>query len=349
LKSFPPLPERDLVHIRDHTEELWDEARSKNFFITGGTGFFGFWLLESFIFINDALGLGATATILSRDPERFARKAPHLAARKDLLFHRGDIRNFEHPQGSYDYLIHAATDASAQLNREQPAEMLDSIVSGMRHILRFAAEADVKKMLFTSSGAIYGKQPADMPHVSEAFFGGPDCLAPASAYGEGKRVAELMAAIHSKQYDYEMKIARCFAFVGPHLPLNAHFAIGNFIRDAIEGKAICINGDGTAYRSYLYAADLAIWLWTILFKGASLCPYNVGSKKAYSISDLAGIIASSFDPKVSITIGETLTDGSAPSRYVPEVSLAETELGLSEKIPLSDALMRTLDWLRFKQ
>lgn len=347
MKSFPPLPERDLVHIRDCTEELWEEARGKNFFITGGTGFFGIWLLESFIYINDALGLGATATVLSRDPACFARKAPHLAARKDLFFHQGDIRDFEAPEGNFDYLIHAATEASAHLNQERPGEMLDTIVSGMRRVLDFAAEAGVRKILFTSSGAIYGKQPSDMSHVSEAFSGAPDCLDSASAYGEGKRVAELMAAIHSKQCHCEMKIARCFAFVGPHLPLNAHFAIGNFIRDARAGKDICINGDGTPYRSYLYAADLTIWLWAILFKGVSLRPYNVGSTKGYSISELACIVTSSLAPQLSVQIAKTPKPGSAPSHYVPSVSRAVTELGLSEGVTLPDALKRTSDWLQF--
>ena len=349
MKPFPPLPARDIAHIFHHTAELWEEARGKRFFITGGTGFFGIWLLESFIFINDALSLGATATVLTRDPARFACKAPHLFSRKDLLYHQGDIRNFEHPQGSYDYLIHAATEASALLNREQPGEMLDSIVSEMRHIIDFAETTQVSKFLFTSSGAVYGKQPANMSHVSEDFFGAPDCLIPDSAYAEGKRIAELMAAIHSKKSYCETKIARCFAFVGPHLPLNSHFAIGNFIRDVFEGKSISINGDGTAYRSYLYAADLAVWLWTILFKGASLRPYNVGSKLGYSISDLAGIVTSSLNAKLSVRIAKSPVNGTVPSRYVPSVSCAESELGLSERISLPDALIRTLAWLRLHQ
>jgi nucleoside-diphosphate-sugar epimerase len=345
MKPFPPLADRDLAHIRDHTAELWEEARGKNFFITGGTGFFGIWLLESFAHINDSLGLDAKVTVLSRDPTIFARKVPHISNRRDITFIQGDVRDFQSPEGKFDFVIHAATEASAKLNHERPDEMLDSIVSGMHRILDFAAEADVSKLLFTSSGAVYGKQPSDSTHLSEEFSGAPDCLDPSSAYGEGKRVAELMVAIHSKQYPCEMKIARCFAFVGPHLPLDTHFAIGNFIRDARANNPIRISGDGSPYRSYLYAADLAIWLWTILFKGISLRPYNVGSQEGYSISDLAHIVTASIAPELSVEIAKAPVPGAAPLRYVPAVSRAGNELGLSEKIALPDALKRTAEWL----
>ena len=116
--------------------------------------------------------------------------------------------------------------------------------------------------------------------------------------------------------------------------------------DAIAGNPIRIGGDGTPYRSYLYAADLAIWLWTLLFKGISLRPYNVGSAEDHSISELAHIVTSALAPELPVEIAKKAAPGSAPSRYVPEVSRAYKELGLTEKIPLQDALKRTADWLR---
>jgi dTDP-glucose 4,6-dehydratase len=344
MNKVLPLPREDLSHVLQHTAGLWEEARDKSFFITGGTGFFGMWLLESFTHVNDALGLNAKACVLTRDPEAFARKAPHLAGRLDLQFIQGDIRSFAFPEGNFDYLIHAATEASAKLNQEAPHEMLDAIVVGMRRALDLAVQAKVKKFLFTSSGAVYGPQLSETTHVPEDYRGAPDCLDPASAYGEGKRVAELMAAIHAKHYPCEIKIARCFAFVGPHLPLDSHFAIGNFLRDAMAGKPIRIGGDGTPYRSYLYAADLAVWLWTILFKGESLRPYNVGSEEDYPISFLAKIVNEALESSSTIEITRVAEPGSLASRYVPAVGRARAELELLSCIPLHESLRRTCSW-----
>jgi nucleoside-diphosphate-sugar epimerase len=339
-----PLSSLDLEHVLTQTRELWLELHGKSFFITGGTGFFGMWLLESFAYINDKLSLGATTTVLTRDPAAFTKKAPHLAARRDLTFIKGDIRDFNFPQGSFHYLIHAAVDGTAKSQSDTPHQILPTSVEGMRRILAFAAEAQIEKLLLTSSGAVYGTQPSNLTHLPEDFHGAPDSLNPTSAYGEAKRIKELMAAIHTQHNDTEIKIARCFTFAGAHLPLNAQFAIGNFLRDAIAGTTIRIGGDGTTLRSYLYAADLAIWLWTILFKGQPLRPYNVGSEVDLSISALAALVKETLASKSPIQITQPAHPGSIVSRYVPSTARAQYELGLSERIGLSEGIIRMAQW-----
>ena len=335
----------DLNYILEHTHDLWNEVRGQRIFITGGTGFFGCWLLESFCWANDHLDLHASAVVLTRDPQKFAGKAPHLAAHPAIRLYAGDVRSFNFPAGACSHVIHAATESNLQLSAENPLLMLDTIVEGTRHTLDFARHCGATKFLLTSSGAVYGKQPPDLPHVPEDYLGAPDPLDPRSVYGEGKRLAEHLCALYAQQYGVEAKIARCFAFVGPYLPLDASFAIGNFILNGLRGEPIQVKGDGTPYRSYLYAADLAIWLWTILFKGKACCPYNVGSEEAVTIAELAHLVAAHFEPRPHIKLEQNLVQGIAHSRYVPSIERVRSAFGLWPTIALADALQRTTDWV----
>jgi nucleoside-diphosphate-sugar epimerase len=338
------LPSEDLAHVLAHTRELWSEAKGAHFFVTGGTGFFGMWLLESYPHINDSFGLGMRATVLTRNPAAFAAKAPHLATRSDLRFVAGDVRDFAFPAGTYPYVIHAATEASAALNEQAPHEMFDAIVGGTRRVLDFVEQAGTRKLLLTSSGAVYGRQPSDLTHVSEDYAGAPDPLAPASAYGEGKRVAEHLCALHARQHSYEVKVARCFAFVGPHLPLDGSFAIGNFLRNALRGETIQIAGDGRPTRSYLYAADLAVWLWTLLFQAPSGRAFNVGSAEALTIAQLAATVDAALGVRAGWHVAQEPDPSRPRSHYVPDVFRAKRELDLDVRIPLDEAIRKTLAW-----
>jgi nucleoside-diphosphate-sugar epimerase len=333
---------RDLDHILDHTRDLWDELRGQRIFITGGTGFFGCWLLESFIWANEKLNLNAQATVLTRSPDAFRVKAPHLAGNEAVTLLSGDVRTFDFPKESFSHIIHAATESSAKLNDENPLLMVDTIIDGTRHTLDFAKACGARKFLLTSSGAVYGKQPPELTHIPEDYSGAPDPMDPKSAYGQGKRIAEHLCTLYARQSDIEMKIARCFAFVGPYLPLDTHFAIGNFIRDALNGGPIIIKGDGTPRRSYLYAADLAIWLWTILFKGQSCRPYNVGSEEERSILQIARQVAACLPSAIALEIRGRHDPQRSTESYVPSTRRCFQELGLQAWTELSTAIRRTM-------
>lgn len=339
----------DLDHILAHTERLWEELRGQRLFITGGTGFFGCWLLESFAWANDKFGLGAKAVVLTRNSEAFKNNVPHLASHPAIQLHIGDVRNFDFPAGSFSHVIHAATEASAKLNNENPLLMFDTIVEGTRRALEFARQNGTRRFLLTSSGAVYGRQPAQVTHLPEDYCSGPDTVEPRSAYGEGKRTAEMLCTLYGRQFGLEPKIARCFAFVGPYLPLDIHFAIGNFIRDGLRGGPITVSGDGTPFRSYLYAADLAVWLWTILIQGQSARAYNVGSEADLPIAEVAREVANAFRPPVRVIVAREAEPGKPAERYVPATRRARTELGLAARVPIGDAIRRTAEWVRRRQ
>jgi dTDP-glucose 4,6-dehydratase len=343
------LLRHDLDRCLERTRPLWEELRGQRIFITGATGFFGCWLLETLLHANRSLDLHARVSILTRDAEGFGRRAPHLASDPALEIISGDVRSVGFarcgfPAHSFSHIIHAATESSAQLNRDDPARMFETIMEGTRRTLELAAACDCRNFLFLSSGAVYGTQPPGLSHVAEDFLGAPDSLDAANAYAEGKRAAELLCALAARD-GLAPKIARCFAFVGPYMKLDAHFAIGNFIGDQLAGRDIRIQGDGRTVRSYMYAADLMVWLWTILFRGAPLRPYNVGAEQAVSIRELAECVAATLEPRVSV---EVLGAPSAapPHRYVPCTARARQELGLNCEIALDEAIRRTANWFR---
>ena len=336
----------DLDEILARTPRLWDGLRGARVFLTGGTGFFGTWLLESLLHADRKLGFGARITVLTRDAMAFRAKRPELAARPRLDFCRGDVRDFAFPPGGFTHVIHAAAEPSAKLDREQPELTRDVIVAGTRRTLEFAENCGAKKFLFVSSGAVYGRQRDDVARVSEDDPGFNAPLKTPSAYAEGKRQAESLCA-RAAGRGLDAVCARAFAFVGPGLPLDAHFAIGNFIRDALKGGPIEVRGDGTPLRSYLYASDLALWLWTILLKGRAGRAYNVGSENAISVVDLARAVGEIIAPGAEVRVAQApLKTGRPPERYVPNTARARTELGLAQHIDLEEALRRTAAWAR---
>ncbi len=223
--------------------------------------------------------------------------------------------------------------------------MFDMDIGGTRRTLELARRSGATRFLLTSSGAVYGRQPAELTRVPEGYAGGPDPADAGQVYAEAKRAAEMLCAVY-KDARLQPTIARCFAFVGPYLPLDIHFAVMSFIRDALEGGPIRISGDGTPYRSYLYAADLAIWLWTILLRGTATYPYNVGSPHQLTIGDLARAIVRLGAPGIRIETAERPLPGAPPLRYVPRALRAEHDLGLRAFIPIDQRIHQTLTWYR---
>ncbi len=333
---------KDLDHILANAKSSFEELCGKRIFITGATGFFGCWFLETLLWANNKLGLNVSITALTRNRAAFSKKAPYLAGDAAVTFVEGDIKNFKFPDGEFSHVIHAASG----LQGDNPAEVMETIVSGTKHVLDFAASCKAAKFLFTSSGAVYGVQPPDVERLAEDFYGVPDISNANSAYGKGKRIAEQSCERFAREHGFEIKIARCFAFIGPYLPMTSHFAAGNFIRDALAGGPIVIKGDGTAYRSYLYAADLMIWLFTILSKGASCRAYNVGSGDEISIKELAARVIKQTGGKAELIVKENPVPGKLPARYVPDVSRAKKELGLESLIGLDEAISRTVAWAK---
>lgn len=306
--------------------------------MTGGTGFFGLALLRHIVALGDT---APRLTVLSRDPARFAAQHPQLAAHARWLY--GDVLLAkELPRGErFSHILHAAADSTLG-PRLSPLQRYDQIVKGTRNMLDYALACGAERFLLTSSGGVYGRSPVGMAAVPETYHGMPDPLDPQQTYGVAKRAAEHLCALYGQTTGLDVVVARCFAFVGPDLPLNVHFAIGNFIRDALYADRIIVNGDGLPLRSYLAQEDLARWLMLLLHEGKAGEAYNVGSDQVISIAELAHLVGLNLAPGKSVDV-LGIPDEVQGQRnvYVPDIRKIRETLGATISVTLSEAIVST--------
>jgi UDP-glucuronate decarboxylase len=311
---------------------------SHRILLTGGTGFFGRALLR--YIISSGIHSGCSISVLSRQPDRFRSTYPDLASCANITFVQGDMQvPGSLPWGqSYTHVLHAATDSTFGPCLA-PLERFNHIVEGSRHILDLAVSTGATRFLLTSSGGIYGLQPPDLDAIPEEWLGSPSMGHASTAYSQAKRAAEHLCALYGDAHGIETVIARCFAFVGPDLPRDVHFAIGNFIRDALQEDSINIKGDGKALRTYLDQRDLAHWLWTLLLYGKSGEAYNVGSDCVISISQLANLVRDLLAPRKPVVTLRSPIHSASQTRYVPCINKIRNAFGLRPEHDLVDAIL----------
>jgi nucleoside-diphosphate-sugar epimerase len=334
-----PLVRAGLERVVAHVPAV-EKLRGQRLLITGATGFFGKWLLALIGLLNEK-DAGIQVTAVSRSPGAFLEKEPYYRNVQWLRWVTADCQQLhEHVSGSFDSVIHAATDTSAK-GQQDGLALFDSMLAGARSVLEAAVACGAARVLFTGSGAQYGSLLEGAQRFTDDASSGCDSTLAGNAYGEAKRAQEMLAALYARRHGLEVVFARCFAFVGPGLPLDGHFAIGNLISDALTGADLRLSSTGEAQRSYLYAADLAVWLLGILAAGQAGQAYNVGSDQALSIADLARQVAAVVAPDKPVVLGQ---QSSGPrSVYVPAIDKARS-LGLDVWTPLHIAIEDTAQW-----
>ena len=334
------LPSGDLDHVLTLAQADLEALRDRHLFITGGTGFFGKWLLGALVHANDTLGLHLRLTVLSRDPAAFVRDHPDVNKMAGLRFLRGHVADFSADEEHYDYVLHAAADTTAFSTPEEEEERSRAIVDGTRRMIALARQCGAQRLLNVSSGAVYGAAAGKTTGATEDDYA---TAFPVTPYAAAKRAAEQLCADDG----IDFTTARAFAFLGPHLALDAHFAAGNFLRDALKGGPILVRGDGTALRSYLHPADLVVWLLRILVRGERGRAYNVGSDEVVSTAQLARLIAEAVQPVPEVIVQSVQPQG-PQNIYLPDITRARRGLQLDVAIPLREAIDRTLAFLGYR-
>jgi len=332
--------------VREETRRLfsnslpyWHGLESARILMTGCSGLFGLWLLDLLRCANEELNLDIQAGVLTRHAGTFYSRYPHLQHMDGLTAIEGDIRSFVLGKFQPTHLIHGATTSAHEtFNGESPLRKFDTLVDGTRHLFSLMPYGSIRAGLFLSSGAYYGKVTEGAVCIAESHAIAPLPQDLDSALGHAKRAAEFLCHANADELNIPLRVARCFSFSGAGLPLDLHYAVGDFVQQALNSQTVEVKGDGTAVRSYLHLGDLAIWLVALLS-----CPdrdkamvVNVGSPKGLPIRQLAELVCalSPRRPRVVVKGASDYAVGNpVRSIYVPSTACA-LEYGLLDWTPL---------------
>jgi dTDP-glucose 4,6-dehydratase len=311
--------------------------------LIGGSGFFGKSFLDGFKRgLLKKWGI-ERIIVMARNAERLKGEAPELLGPKIELL-SADITNVNSlPIASY--VIHAAASTNAINYLVRPEVEKLNIEKGIFNYCRLAPFFHKNsKIVYISSGAVYGQQPKDLVSLCETYSNIllSELDLTKRDYAVAKIEGEnLIKNLGSK--GMSVSIARCFSFLGKYLPLDQHFAIGNFINDGLNGRKISVKTEKAVFRSYLYSDDLVDWLMTIAEAGNTDCPaYNVGSEEIISIQELAKKVANYF--QVRIVCNKTKLGDI--DRYIPCTHKAKTQLMLSQKWGFDESLQAMIEGIQ---
>lgn len=337
---------RDLEAVLACAENDLRTLSGKHILLTGCTGFMGKWIVESLIYANKKLHSAIHLHLLTRDKSRFLRNMNSALDTEYLHFLECDIANLTPDLlPACDYIIHGSN-----LNNDGSSSWawrhMNSAITGLQNILAVADFFKSNRGVFLSSGASHAAvhNAATTLQIKEPVDFSKKELSEGNVYGLTKHFLEVMLAAWFSEGKTTFPIARCFTFLGAHMPLAGTQAAGNFFNDALHGRAISIKGDGRAVRSYMYGVDMVVALLAILVRGQASRIYNVGSEKPVTIGEMAHTIAQFANVPTSI-LNNAVVAGNAPSYYVPKVRSLEEQLGVNPVFSLDEALESTWHWL----
>lgn len=327
----------DFSEIASNLSNVAHELQGAKIMILGGTGFIGSWLTRSLLFLNREYQLGIDLTLSTRDLKSAEAKFNYWG-RDSLKFVEMDLAKFNSlPLEGITHVIHGATSSTKISGSGNSEQVFNSTVNGVKSIIdSIPLGSPAIKILHLSSGAVYGRTNNEILKEIEIPFETNTSL---NNYAQAKVEAERILCEATSQGLVIGANPRLFAFFGPGLVMNEHFAIGNFLADALNRREIIVSGSPTTTRSYLYPTDLVSWILQILINPVNR-PIHVGSENVISMKDLAGKInelTNNQGLKVSNLHAEV-------SHYVPSTEETRKIYSTTETVSLEEGLIR---WIKF--
>ena len=306
------------------------------FLVTGGAGFLGAALA------NRLVADGHTVQVLDDlSHGDIARLGDSVA------FTRGDVDNVPLLWSllqDVDCVYHLAARVSVPQSILYPREYARVNVGGTVSLMEAMRDTGVGRVVFTSSGAVYGRQPRqptredDSPH-------------PDSPYAVSKWAAEQYIHTIGELWGLETVALRIFNAYGPgqSLPTSHAPVVPRFLQAALSGGSLVIYGDGRHTRDYVYVDDVVDALVAAATaKGINRAVINVGSGQETSVADLAAHIQTATGREVNVLYNSQKAGGVA--RLAADIGRAREMLGFRPAIDLHAGLRLTLERdIRFRR
>ena len=320
--------------------------------MTGAAGFLPAYMVETLLFLSRSLLIRPVRVVaLVRNADRARERFAAYLDRDDLKI---VVQNVSDPLGfqePFDYVIHAASQASPVYYRTDPVGTLSANVLGTHHLLTAAQRYATKGFLFFSSGEIYGILKGVSTAVAEHDGGFLDPTDVRSCYGESKRMGETMCVAWAQQFGVPTRIVRPFHTYGPGMRLDDGRVFADFVRGILKGGPIVLQSDGSARRSFCYLADATLGFFTVLLKGMPGEAYNVANPDGEcSIAELADRLAVEYRSEAMAVERRHRTD----TNYVPSPILSTVPnvdklkaLGWQTSWSIEKGFRRTVDSYRF--
>lgn len=324
--SFVP-PNSDIQEILEN-EELLRGFENSRILITGATGFVGTWLASSLFEANQEFNLEIELSLLCRDTSKISIDDPS----KSLNVIAHDLRNpLRLPDQEFDFVFHTATPSQPATGGTDPALVYNIATVGTENLLKFVGnQQNPPKFLHTSSGAV-DRLNSEIPETEIQ-----------SAYRLGKTEAEKLVFEASIRGEIKGANPRLYAFAGPGIATDAHFASGFFMKSSLAGIPISIQGNPETIRSYMYPTDLVTWLLRII-QSPSTDVIRVGSQEKVTILELAELI---LNLTGNGSISNRGNHDVARSTYFPNLSETLTRYNFQKTVPLEESLVRWAKYLR---
>lgn len=334
------LPVEDLTDIFHRLKEIWPQK--KTFFITGGTGFFGRWFIESIAYLEQKLNTNNKFYILTRQEVEIVKNKIPVLMNSCFEVIQADLLSLKDLEFNFDYVIHAATDVSALKNSVSNLPDFSSVVDATKRLISVCENKKIEKILYISSGGVYANSLKGMKEEEFNHLNIEILKLNLTSYSNAKMHCEYLISEFSFRNVIDHCIARCFSFVGPYA--DSKMAVMHMLDKKRLNEAIVVNSPQVV-RSYMYPTDLIVSLFRLLLTRTKYRVYNIGSDEAINLKDLAVSINQLKKPELQIETQIKDNNNSLAGKiYFPNLDRILNEFRSVITINLNEALKKTLNF-----